>query len=211
LRDSADTPDAILLQRAREGDGTAFQELFERHMSLIRAKIRHRLPPAVRRKVSASDVVQEARIVAMRRLSEFEDRGPGSFGAWIHRIVELKLHEAVRHFRGPAKRHVGREVGEGSVTRARQIAAPDPTPSQVLMHAEEQEAARRALAALPEDYRTILVLTREKGLTLREAAGRMGRTLDAARKLSARALRRFAVLLQSEGGGEARGKRPKSR
>jgi DNA-directed RNA polymerase specialized sigma24 family protein len=96
----------VLLVQARQGDERAFEALFERYMARIRRGIARALPGAVHRKISISDVVQEARIVAMRRLGDFEDRGPGSFGAWLSKIVEVKIHEAVRKYKGPAKRDI---------------------------------------------------------------------------------------------------------
>jgi RNA polymerase sigma-70 factor (ECF subfamily) len=199
MGDRTEKTDATLLAMARGGDGQAFQALFDRYARRVRAAIARRLPAAVRRKISISDVVQEARIVAMRQLRDFEDRGAGSFGAWLRKIVEVKTHEAIRRYRGPAKRDVAREVDDGSTSRARNLPARGPSPSEALMSREEQAAARRALAALPEDYREILYLTRDQGLTIREAAERMGRSLEAAKKLSARALARFGELLN--GGG----------
>ena len=191
--------DAALVARAREGDERAFEALFERYMARIRRGIAHALPGAVRRKISISDVIQEARIVAMRRVGDFEDRGPGSFEAWLSKIVEVKIHEAVRKYKGPAKRDIAREVDDGSTSRARNLPARGPTPSEVLVQKEDHAAAQRALANLPEDYREILLLTRAQGLTIREAAERMGRSLDAAKKLSARALARFGELLERDG------------
>jgi RNA polymerase sigma factor (sigma-70 family) len=60
----------------------------------------------------------------------------------------------------------------------------------------------RALGALPPDYREILRLVREEGLTLREAAQRMNRSREAAKKLYGRALFRLTEVfekLQGEG------------
>lgn len=191
--------DTALLAQAKRGDQRAFEVLFDRYVALVRRGIARDLPGAVRRKISISDVIQEARIVALRRLAAFEDRGPGSFGAWLNRIVEVKVHEAVRKFKGPAKRDVAREVEDRTASRARNLPGREPTPSEVLMRKEDQAAARRALAALPDDYRQILLLTRGQGLTIREAAVRMGRSLEAAKKLSARALAKFGEILGKNG------------
>jgi DNA-directed RNA polymerase specialized sigma24 family protein len=56
------------------------------------------------------------------------------------------------------------------------------------------------LKGLPEDYRRILELVQFEGLTLRDAAGRMGRSYEAAKKLYGRALSRFAKELGTDGG-----------
>ena len=63
------------------------------------------------------------------------------------------------------------------------------------MTAELEEAARRAMAALPADYGEVLRLRQEEHLSLGEAAKRMGRSKEAARKLYSRALARLAERL----------------
>ena len=72
---SSGEPDVALLERIRAGDEDAFRALMERHLPELSARIDRWLPARVRRKVSVSDVLQEAQIVAFRRLPEFVDRG----------------------------------------------------------------------------------------------------------------------------------------
>ena len=67
--------DENLVERAREGDTSAFRVLADRHSRLLRWRIRRRLVPGMYRKVDAEDVLQEALLVAYRRVPEFEDRG----------------------------------------------------------------------------------------------------------------------------------------
>ena len=43
-------------------------------------------------------------IKALRRLASFEERGEGSFGAWLAQIVENRVRETVRHFAEADKR-----------------------------------------------------------------------------------------------------------
>ncbi|MHC4135077.1 MAG: sigma-70 family RNA polymerase sigma factor [Planctomycetota bacterium] len=192
--------DGELIRRARAGDESAFQALFDRYLARFERLTADRIPPALRAKVSVLDVMQEARIVAFRRLPDFEDRGPGSFGAWLRKIVETKVHEAVRHYRNVAKRDIAREVPREARTRTGNLAGQSPTPSQWAMAAELREAAERALMQLPAEHREVLRLVREEQLPLRAVAERMGRSVDAVKKLSARALAKFAEALAKERG-----------
>ena len=48
---------------------------------------------------------------------------------------------------------------------------------------------------LPPDYREIIRLVQEEGLTMAEAAARMGRSRNAVKHLYGRALSQFAKLL----------------
>jgi RNA polymerase sigma-70 factor (ECF subfamily) len=125
--------DEQLVARTRRGSRVAAGLLFERHWQGA-----WRLAFAVTgRREAADDVAQEAFEQAFSRLSTFEERG--SFRAWLHRIV---LTRALNH-------------------RRREDRA-------VALHDSEQEtreedsiavlAIRRAVSALPDDRRLVVVL-----------------------------------------------------
>ena len=189
--------DEDYLRRIRDGDEEAFRILFERYAALLRARIRSRLSPALQRKVGVSDVLQEAYLTAFQRIDDFEDRGDGSFGHWLGKIVEYKIRDTVRRY-ATAKRHGGQEVTQGR--RAQTVDFPGrlPSPSQVAMGAELAEAARAALVRLPADYREVIHLLQEQQYSIAEAARRMDRSEAALKKLYERALARFASLLENE-------------
>ena len=58
--------------------------------------------------------------------------------------------------------------------------------------AELREAAKRAVARLPENYRQVIQLIQGEGLTTAAAAERLGRTTDSVKGLYSRALARLA-------------------
>src|SRR5215212_4877689 len=87
--------DEAVVRRVRAGDEAAARLLFERHLPALRAKARARLPASLRGKVGASDVVQDAWLAAFLDLGAFEDRGDGSFAAWLRRILEHKVVDEV--------------------------------------------------------------------------------------------------------------------
>lgn len=193
--DSAPDPDADLVRRARDGSQEALAAIFERHGAAVRGYIEKRLPAELRRKIAPEDVLQETWMVAAERLTEFEDRGEGALKAWLLRIADLKARESIRAFLGTRKRAEVREISRHGRPDTAAFVAAGPSPSEVAQGNELREAASRAMAALPEDYRDILRLVQSEGLTLRDAALRMGRTHDAAKKLYGRALRKFAEML----------------
>jgi RNA polymerase sigma-70 factor (ECF subfamily) len=185
--------DEELVRRARGGDADAQRALFERHERPLRARVRRRLPASVRSKLAESDVLQDAYLAAFRSLDAFEDRGEGSFARWLGGIVEHRVREATRRFRGTKRRGADRET---SLSRAdeRPIARTAATsPSGVAVSAEERAALRAAMAGLAEDHRTVLRLVHEDGLKLVDAAAAMGRSPDAVRMLYGRALAALAA------------------
>ncbi len=192
--------EADLLQRAQRGDPSAFCTLFDRHVPDLEARIRRRLSPAVRRKVSVSDVVQETRIAAFEGCAAFESRGEGAFRAWLLGIAEIQSRRAVRRYASTGKRDVAREVSRADGRSHGAPLATGPTPSDAAIAGEVRQSVARALAALPPDYRDVLRLTQFEGLTLREAAERMGRSREAVKKLYGRAMIRFTSVIAGEPG-----------
>jgi len=193
--DSSTEPDGELVRRAREGSAPALRVLLERHETALKGFLDRRLPAGLRRKVAPEDILQEVYLVATGRLAEFEDRGDGAFRAWLMRIAEFKLREAVRAYLGTRKRADVREVSRGGRPDTSAFHADSPSPSEVAQGNEMRDAAAKAMSTLPADYREILHLVQVEGLTLKVAAERMGRSHEATKKLYGRALARFATLL----------------
>jgi RNA polymerase sigma-70 factor (ECF subfamily) len=193
--DDAAESESALVRDARTGSQAALRALFTRNEAALHGFLERRLPPRLRRKVAPEDVMQEVWLVAAARLAEFEDRGEGAFRAWVMRIAELKLREAMRAHLGTQKRAAVREVSRGGRPDTSAFRGGGPTPSEVAQGHELEDAAARAMAALPEDYRAVLKLVQVEGLTLKAAAERIGRSHEATKKLYGRALGRFAELL----------------
>ena len=200
MESSPNHDESRLLASARSGDEAAFGALCARYEARMRRRVERRLSPAVRRRVAASDVIQEALLVASRRLRDFEDRGPGSFGSWLARIVDLKAQHLVRHHAGIAKRDVAAEAPRAQRGRIAHVRGPGPSPSQAAMGREATDAARHAMTRLPEAYHQVILLIQGEGLTLAEAADRMGRTRDSVKGLYSRALGRLAREMELDGG-----------
>jgi RNA polymerase sigma-70 factor (ECF subfamily) len=181
-----------LIRRIRAGDESAFKALFERYEDRLRARIRRWLPGRIRRRVSVVAVMQEAYVVACRRIAEFEQRDEESFGHWLTRIAELKAREAVRdHERD--RRSARREATRGARVDTVNLSDGRQSPSQFAIAAEGRRRVDAALREIPDDYREILQLVFREQLSLREAADRMGRSYEAVKKLYGRALCRFRV------------------
>jgi RNA polymerase sigma-70 factor (ECF subfamily) len=68
---------------------------------------------------------------------------------------------------------------------------PHSSPSQQVMRGEQSLLVAEAMARLPEDYQTVLVLRHLEGLTFPQVAERMGRSVDSVEKLWLRGLTRL--------------------
>jgi RNA polymerase sigma-70 factor (ECF subfamily) len=191
--------DEALVEGIRAGDEEAFRVLADRYSRKLHAHVQRRLLPGMRRRLAASDILQEANLVVLERCSDFENRGDGSFRRWYSRIVDLKVKEAVERHVQTGKRGVGEEVSRSGRGSTAGFPARGPSPSQVAAGRELREAVRSAMKDLPEIYREVLVLVQERQLGMKEASKHLGRSPDAVRKLYGRALARMEELLGLEG------------
>jgi RNA polymerase sigma-70 factor (ECF subfamily) len=196
MSETSNASDEELVRRVRGGDEAAARQLFERHLPELRARARSRLPPSLRGRVGASDVVQDAYLAAFLAIGDFEDRGDGSFAAWLRTILERRIVNEVRGGVGAAKRDPRRERRILTGTSGAGAAQDQPSPSEDAIAWEEEARVRSATASLSEDHRTVIALVHDEGLPLAAAGERMGRSADAVRKLYARAVAELAARLR---------------
>lgn len=124
----------------------------------------------------AEDIAQEAFV----RLLDHAPRDPV---AWLFTVAANLATDHARVARGRA-RHL-------SLIRAERAADADPGPEVPLLRAEEVGRVRRALAALPERDRELLLL-HHGGWRYRDIAARLGVAPSSVGSLLTRAQRRFA-------------------
>jgi RNA polymerase sigma-70 factor (ECF subfamily) len=201
MSDAPEPTDEELVRRVRDGDEAAARVLFERHLPALSAKARARLPASLRGKVGASDVVQDAWLAAFLDVGKFEDRGDGSFAAWLRTILERRVADEVRRHAGARKRDARREVRLATEAARLEPDRRQATPSVEVRDAEESARLRAVVDSLSDDYAAVIRLVHREGLTLVEAGARMGRTPDATRMLYNRAMDRLADRM---GGDEMR-------
>ena len=199
MSEAREPSDEELVRRVRAGDEAAAKLLFDRHLPALRAKARARLPSALSGKVGASDVVQDAWLAAFLDLEGFQDRGDGSFAAWLRTILERRVTDEVRRHAGAKKRDAKREVRLATEAARLEADRGQATPSGLVRDAEESARLRAVVDSLSEDYAAIIRLVHHEGLTLVEAGARMGRTPDATRMLYNRAMDRLADRMGGDG------------
>lgn len=192
-------PDRELFACARQGDEDAYRELYRRYAGVVRAQVLKQMPARLRRRVTVSDVLQETFATAFAKIGEFEGPHEDSFRRWLARIAELKVQRCARDHLDAARRAAGREVSREHRPATGMVAGREPSPSAHAIAGETGEALRRAMAELSEDYRRILCLVHDEGLSVSDAGARMDRSAEAARKLYGRAVSRLAERLYGNG------------
>jgi RNA polymerase sigma-70 factor (ECF subfamily) len=169
----ADAETALLLRAATDRD--AFAPIYDRYLDPIYRYCWRRL----RDREAAEEATSQTFVQALAALASY--RG-GSVAGWLfaiaHRIV---LNEVNR-------RRPSRPIDE-----AFDVIDPAPTPEEIALAGERDDALRAMLAALPPDQRRVLEL-RLLGLTGEEIATALGRSVAAVKMLQLRAMTRLRLI-----------------
>jgi len=160
----AEPGDAELVARARKGDRAAFDGLVARHQDRVFTMAYRMLG----HREEALDACQEVFLAAYRSLGAFEEKA--RFTTWLYRVTvnrcrdELRKRGFVKHTR-PASLDA---TPDG--TALEPPADPSADPARAAESRERDEHVARAIAALPEESRAVLVLRDVQGLAYDEIA-----------------------------------------
>jgi RNA polymerase sigma-70 factor (ECF subfamily) len=198
-----------LLERARQGDQGALNEIFAQHRARLRTMVELRLDRRLQARVDASDVVQEAYVDAVRRLDEYlkDDKYP--LFLWLRLLVGERLLKLHRQHLGTQLRDAGLEVSiyrgalpaASSAALAAQLIGKHTSPTQAAVRAERMIRVQEALNALEPIDREVLSLRHFEEMTLVETALSLGIEEAAAAKRYIRALKRLKAVLAIMPGG----------
>jgi RNA polymerase sigma factor (sigma-70 family) len=180
------TTDASLLRQfARDRDEAAFVELVNRHGGLVfHTALRRTRSHAMAQEVSQQVLCTLAQKAA--RLASIAEEG--RLAPWLHRAATFEASNALR--------------AEASQQRRKQLLHPDAMPATGPDHHLWEEALPHldlALDKLGEGDRSVLILHFFRRQTFREIAATTGRSVDAVKKQSARALDKLSRILRSRG------------
>lgn len=198
-----------LLAKARIDRSGYLGQLLELYANYLRVLAASNIGRRLRARVSPSDVVQETFFEAHRDFAKFNGHTEREFMAWLRRILVNNLARLVERHLQADKRDVRREVSlqavrksvERSTMRLESVIADRrmASPSSLCIRQERAVLLANELAALPDDYRDVLVLRNLEGLSFGEVADRMGRSAGAVRMLWLRALENLRQNLRQIG------------
>lgn len=202
------TPNAeldALLDRAVGGDQASLVELLERVGPEVRRRIGPRIGAAFRSQIEEDDVMQVTYLEAVTRLSRFTGGGASGFLAWLTRLAENNLVDAVRSLESakrpdPRKRvHAPRSHEESMVALVEMLGESSSTPSRMAAKGEASRFLDAALARLPSDYEKVVRLYDLHGKSVGEVASEMGRSEGAVYMMRARAHDQLRDLMGPDG------------
>ena len=159
----AEMSDEEIVRRVVAGDRELFELLLRRYNQRMYRAVR----AVLRNPDDTEDVMQQAYINAYRHLHQFEGRS--AFATWLTTIA---LREAVARNK---KTIALRLVGENTMN---DIPEPSPDPEERAVAADLMQHVEAEVAALPETYRSVLLLREVEGLSTEETAACLEVSID---------------------------------
>lgn len=160
--------DRVLVDRFKDGDQTAFDEMVSRYWDRIYAMV-HQL---LRNTQDAEEVTQDAFIRAHRGLVNF--RGDSAFSTWLYQIAtNLARNRYWYWWRRKRDQSISFDQplgAEGDTTLADIIPAEVETPDDITVTQEFVDRIASGMEKLSTKHREILVLRNVKNLSYEEIA-----------------------------------------
>lgn len=191
-----------LMERIRQGDGQAIDQLLAAYRMRLKSLVRVRLDPRLQARIDPSDVVQETMLVASKEIVEYAQTQTVPFYPWLRRIACQRISDLHRRHVRTQGRSVRREqVGSlawndhSASLLADQLIASQTSVSQRAAREERHERVRQALQRLSAAHREVLVLLYLEHMPLVDAAAVLKSSPEAVRSRHRRALQKFGRLV----------------
>ncbi|WP_334119604.1 RNA polymerase sigma factor RpoE [Limnobacter sp.] len=159
--------DLLIVQRVQAGDKLAFNLL----VSKYHRRVGRLLTRMVRNQEDIEDIVQETFIKAYRAIGNF--RGDSAFYTWIYRIaINTAKNLLVTQGRRPSTLKESND-GDSETFEDNAALSNIDTPESLYQTKQIGEAVNEAMAALPEELRSAIVMREIDGLSYEEIAAAM--------------------------------------
>ena len=179
-----DGSDETLVERLRSGEVAAGEALVRRHSGALRRYL-HRLAGPV-----AEELHQQTWLSVLTHLDRFvAGDAPGSFRGWLFRIAANKVKD---HWRSASREKSAKEG-------LRRFAWNEPSYEPAFAAAEQHERLRRAVEALPEGQRHVLMLRYYSDMKFLDIAAVLGCPLNTALTRAHKALLKLRQALAEVG------------
>ena len=160
-RSEEDAEDVRLMQLVGRGDTTAFEELIERHQSLVTGTVARMLGS----NSDVEDIAQQVFIRVWKSARRYVPRA--KFTTWLLKITRNLVFNELR--RAKRRGHVSLQ-SEPGVEDTPLRDETNPAPDASLLEAELQKAIEEAIMQLPKSQRMALVLRRYEQLSYDQIA-----------------------------------------
>jgi RNA polymerase sigma-70 factor (ECF subfamily) len=183
-----------LVTLAKQGDEPALEQLCSVYGERVRRIIRFRMGAEIRPRLDSMDLVQDALVSALGGLKDFTYNNEGDFLRWLARITQNQLRDNMDKLYTD-KRDIRKEIrleNYGPTTGGGFVGNPGPiaatTPSVIMSNKEDLDKLEKAIDKLKPDYKEVIVLAKIDGLSYKEIADKLGKSIDSVAHLLSRAM-----------------------
>src|SRR5689334_527540 len=171
-------PDAALMLRVREGDRVAFESLVEKYKQPVTNLVARTIADPT----EAEDIAQNVFVQVHKSAHRYEVSA--KFSTWLFTIARnLSLNEIRRRTRHPADSMDVTQPDQGEQPWQQFEDKKSASPPDNLLRGELEEKIDEALAELPENQRTAILLCRQDELSYEEIAKVLQCSLSATKSL----------------------------
>jgi RNA polymerase sigma-70 factor (ECF subfamily) len=188
----------LLVQAAKAGDDSAYEQLVQRYERNVFRIAQH----ITQNREDAEDVVQDAFLKAYENLNQFQ--GNSKFYTWLVRIAVNEALMKLRRRRPERMVSLDEEIKTEEDSMPREVADWSPNPEQLYNQSELREILTRTIQGLPPSFRTVFVLRDVESLSTEETAEALDLSIPAvkSRLLRARLQLRERLSRYFKAGGE---------
>jgi RNA polymerase sigma-70 factor, ECF subfamily len=170
-----------LVQAAKKGDDSAFEELVRRYDRNVFRIAQH----ITQNREDAEDVVQEAFLKAYGNLQQFQEQS--KFYTWLVRIAVNEALMKLRRRKPERTVSLDEDIKTEDDSLPREIADWSPNPEQQYTQSELREILSKTIQGLPPGFRTVFVLRDVEGLSTEETAAALELSVPAVKSRLLRA------------------------
>ena len=179
-----DAEDSELVVRSKDGDLQAFNFIVQRYQSQV-LNLSARI---IGDRGRAEDVTQETFISAYQAIGRF--RG-GSLRAWLMRIAANASRDSLRG----SRRRPEQSLDESLESQSFQPVSAEPSPEEHAERSELNKELQKAILALSDNQRAVLVLIDVQGFSYEETTESVGASIGTVKSRLNRARRRVRDIL----------------
>lgn len=183
----------LLLDAARAGNAQALGRLLDQFRPQFNEWAARQIRGRIRRRLDESDLAQQTCLQAVGQFEQFQGKDVEQFLAWLKRIHERNVIDAIRFHHQAGQRAVSRESSHAG--RPPSVAARGTSASQRLVRGEQRLGVAVALAQLPDDQRRAIELRFQQHYSLSQLAEELERSEEAVAGLLKRGLKKVRLLL----------------
>ena len=196
IKSQAANPDDLLIERIKEGDLDAYNDMVTRYWDRIFARVHHLL----KNKQDAEEVTQDAFIRAHRGLENF--RGDASFSTWLYQIATNLAHNRYWYW---SRRKRDQSISldqplsdDGDLILENVMPSEGETPAEAAVTQEFVDRVSECMTGLNDKHREVLILRNVKNYTYEEIARQMEISVGTVKSRIARARENLRELMGTD-------------